>query len=139
MTTPKKNLRTRFIDSSRLTFALGAVACGLAVAGWLDADAASPEAGIEPEDADMSAYDQGLVEYEIGHYAQALQHFRSAAAAGDVRAPERLALMHRFGERLYGDQVAVDPVEAAHWANVAANQKRAVATAAASGKHGVAP
>lgn len=59
----------------------------------------------------------GLAEYEIGHYAAAAHQFRRAAELGDARAPAMLALMYRYGERLYGSQIRADGVEAAYWAD----------------------
>ena len=61
----------------------------------------------------------GLAEYEIGHYAAAVHQFRRAAELGDARAPEMLALMYRFGERLYGSQVRADATAASYWADMA--------------------
>lgn len=64
----------------------------------------------------------GMAEYEIGHYALAAQHFRRAAEMGDARSPEILALMYRYGERLYGNQVRADAAEAARWAAMASER-----------------
>jgi TPR repeat protein len=69
------------------------------------------------------AFAHGIAEYETGHYAQAVRYFRQAADAGDARAPEILALMYRFGHRLYGDQLQEDATEAARWAKVAAERR----------------
>jgi len=69
-----------------------------------------------------AAFAQGIAEYDAGHYAQAVQHFRQAADTGDARAPQILALMYRFGDRLYGSQVREDATEAARWAKVAAER-----------------
>lgn len=88
------------------------VACAL----WLQ----SASAGNTESDAFLAL---GLAEYEIGHYAAAAQQFRRAAAMGDARAPEMLALMYRFGERLYGSQIRADAAAAAHWADVAADRR----------------
>ncbi len=109
----------------------------LAAASWLiTANAALPDNGVEAKvSATADAVcQQGLAEYEIGHYAQAVQYFRSAAELGDARSPELLALMYRLGERLYGDQVRADALEAALWAGVAADRRRAANTAAISAK-----
>ncbi len=54
---------------------------------------------------------------------------------GDKRAPEVLAMMYRMGQRLYGDQVHVDTVEAARWAAIAAERSGVSATAPASLRH----
>ena len=106
----------------------------LAVIGWMiTAQAAVPDAGVGAKAGALS--EQGLAEYEIGHYAQAVQYFRSAAALGDARSPELLALMYRLGERLYGDQVRADAIEAARWAEMAADRRRAADTIAVSAKH----
>ena len=66
---------------------------------------------------------QGLTEYEIGHYAAASRHFRDAAANGNARAAEILALMYRFGDRLYGSQFGADAVESARWTAIAAERR----------------
>lgn len=90
---------------------------------WLGSThAADPDAS--------AAYERAQSAYETGHYALALEHFRKAAELGDVRSPSVLALMYRFGGRLYGDQVPADPGEAARWAVVAATRLGAIAVAA---------
>jgi TPR repeat protein len=66
---------------------------------------------------------QGIVEYEIGHYAVAVGHFRRAAELGDLRSAEILALMYRLGQRLYGDQFSVDAREAARWTELAVERR----------------
>jgi TPR repeat protein len=66
---------------------------------------------------------QGIVEYEIGHYALAAEHFRRAAKLGDLRSAEILALMYRHGQRLYGDQFSVDAREAARWTELAVERR----------------
>ncbi len=97
----------------------------LAAAGWLvTANAADPDTQVEAS----ALCEQGLAEYEIGHYVQAVAYFRSAAELGDARAIEVLALMYRLGERLYGGQVRVDKFEAARWAAVAAVRRQAAVT-----------
>lgn len=68
---------------------------------------------------------QALLEYAAGHYASASAHFAVAAEHGNRRAAETLTLMYRFGEQLYGESFRADPVKAAHWANIAAAQRRA--------------
>ncbi|MEO8345701.1 MAG: hypothetical protein ABI607_08410, partial [Betaproteobacteria bacterium] len=50
--------------------------------------------------------------------------FQSAAETGDARSAEILALMYRFGPRLYGDQVTVDAAKSAYWAALAADRRR---------------
>jgi len=93
--------------------------CGLILAaGWLTIAHAG--------DRDLALLrEQGLLEYDIGHYAAAVILFQSAAEAGDARSAEVIALMYRFGPRLYGDQVAVDAAKSAHWAAIAADRRRA--------------
>ena len=72
---------------------------------------------------------QGLAEYEIGHYAVASDHFRHAAELGDARSAEILTLMYRYGERLYGNQIRADLAEARRWAAMAAERHfRPIAT-----------
>lgn len=72
--------------------------------------------------AAATSREEGLLAYERGHYAAAIVHFRDAALAGDARSAEILALMYRYGPRLYGAQVPADPVEAARWAAIAAQR-----------------
>ncbi len=75
---------------------------------------------------------EGLAAYERGHDAEAAAYFRRAAELGDARSAEILALMYRFGRRLYPGGVPSDAAEAAKWAAVAADSRRreaAVATA----------
>lgn len=72
--------------------------------------------------------EQGLLEYDRGHYVAALIHFQHAAEAGDPRSAEILALMYRFGAQLYGDQVAADAGKCAHFAAMA-SERRLVAVA----------
>jgi len=72
--------------------------------------------------------EQGLLEYENGHYAAAAIHFQNAAESGDARSAEVLALMYRFGARLYGEQVHADAAKSAHWAAVAADRRFVAAT-----------
>jgi TPR repeat protein len=73
---------------------------------------------------------EGLAAYERGHDAEAAAHFRRAAELGDARSAEMLALMYRFGPRLYPGGVPDDAAEAAKWAAVAADARRREATAA---------
>ena len=95
--------------------------CGLIfAAGWLTFAHASDPA-VE------SQREHGLLEYNNGHYSAAMIHFQIAAEAGDSRSAEILAMMHRFGPRLYGDQVTVDAVKSAHWAAMASRRRVAVA------------
>ena len=54
-----------------------------------------------------------------------------AAELGDARSAEVLALMYRFGPRLYPGSVPDDAAEAAEWAAVAADARRREALAAA--------
>jgi len=68
--------------------------------------------------------EDGLLEYERGHYAAALTYFRGAAVSGDPRSAEILALMYRFGPRLYGDGVPADAAESARWAAAATQGRR---------------
>lgn len=92
--------------------------CGLILgAGWL----AIAHAG----DRDLSLLrEEGLLEYENGHYATAVILFQRAAEGGDAGSAQIIALMYRFGPRLYGDQVAVDAAKSAHWAAMAADRRR---------------
>ncbi len=68
--------------------------------------------------------EQGLLEYDNGHYAAAVILFQGAAEAGDTRSAEIIALMYRFGPKLYGKQVAVDAAKSAHWVAIAADRRR---------------
>ncbi len=82
---------------------------------------AAPAGATEVE----AAYQRALLEYECGHYARSIEHFRLAAELGDARSPGVLALMYRMGERLYGDQVRADEAEADRWTAVAVDRYRA--------------
>jgi TPR repeat protein len=53
-----------------------------------------------------------------------------AAEAGDVRSAEMLALMYRFGPRLFAPGVAADAAESAKWAAIAADMRRREAAGA---------
>lgn len=78
--------------------------------------------------ADPSAWrDEGLAQYEMGHYTAAAAAFRRAADDGDPRSAEILALMYRYGPRLYGDAFPADASEAARWAAVATQRRTAQA------------
>ena len=92
--------------------------CGMILAaGWLTiAHAGDRDSALLRE--------QGLLEYDNGHYAAAVILFQGAAEAGDARSAQIIALMYRFGPRLYGDQVAVDAAKSAHWAAIAADRQR---------------
>jgi TPR repeat protein len=72
---------------------------------------------------------QGLLEYEIGHYTEAVGHFRTAAEAGDVRSAEILCLMYRLGSTVYGERIEASRSQAARWAALAADGQLAIATA----------
>lgn len=74
--------------------------------------------------------DEGLAALERGHDAEAAAYFRRAAAAGDARSAEILALMYRFGPRLFPGGVPVDAAEAGRWAAVAVDARRREAAAA---------
>lgn len=109
------------------------VNCMLVAAGWLITAHGSIAGG---SNADAHAlFEQGLAEYEIGHYAQAIRDFKRAADEGDARSTEILALMYRFGERYYGNQVHADSVEAARWVNFAVDRRLVAITAAAAAGH----
>lgn len=76
--------------------------------------------------------ERGLQEYANGHYAMAVMHFRRAAEEGDARSAEILALMYRFGPRLYGAGVPEDPAESARWAALAGGRRAMSSAVAAS-------
>jgi len=84
---------------------------------------ATPVAQI-PRGVTAAGLADGLAAYERGHDAQAIAYFRRAAEAGDARSAEILALMYRFGPRLFHAGVPADPAEAAKWAAVAAEARR---------------
>lgn len=103
-----------------------AQACSGGAGGGMDAT------GNECRDGDRfvapaTSREQGLLDYERGHYAAALVHFRDAALAGDTRSAEILALMHRFGPQLYGAGVPADRDASARWAAIAAERRAAAA------------
>ena len=85
--------------------------------------------------ADPAAWrEQGLAEYERGHYAAAAAAFRHAADEGDARSAEILALMYRYGSGLYGAAFAGDAAEAKRWAATAADRRQARIVAKAAGR-----
>ena len=79
-----------------------------------------------------SLREQGLLEYDKGHYAAAVAHFQNAADAGDARSAEILSLMYRFGAQLYGDQVTADANKSAHYLATALDRRRVAAMNPAS-------
>ena len=105
-----------------------------ALRGWIVA-CACVSIGLSTAQANgtdaEAARAQGLLEYEIGHYTQAVDHFRSAAEAGDARSAEILCLMYRLGATLYGNQIPASPPDVARWAALAADRRLATATTVA--------
>ncbi len=81
----------------------------VALAAFSSAASASPDAWARAD-----------AEYDVQHYAQALQIYQQLASQGDVRAAEMAGLMHAQGEKLYGDAVARNPAEAARLLSMAA-------------------
>ena len=77
---------------------------------------------------------QGLDDYERGHYDAALKFFRRAAQQGDLRSAEMIVLMHRHNAALYGGRVLVDTVEAKKWADVVARGAQATMAAGAQAR-----
>ncbi len=76
-----------------------------------------------------------LGEYDKGHYGEAARQLRHAAELGDAPAAETLANMYRVGERLYGDQIRADAVQAARFSAMASALRRAsVITSSPSGR-----
>lgn len=73
--------------------------------------------------------ERGLAAYERGHDADAAAYFRRAAEAGDARSAEILALMYRFGTKLFPQGVTADAAESAKWAAIAADARRREAAA----------
>lgn len=57
-------------------------------------------------------YEAGLEAAHEFRYAEALQHFRKAAAAGDRNAMRTSGLMLLLGSRLYGQEIRSVPSEA---------------------------
>jgi TPR repeat protein len=82
----------------------------------------------------VSLREEGLVAYERGHDAEAVACFRRAAEAGDARSAEMLALMYRFGPRLFAPGVSADAAESAKWAAVAAEARWREAPAAVAAR-----
>jgi len=86
--------------------------------------------GTDPE----AARAEGLLEYENGHYTEAVRHFRNAAEAGDARSAEMLCLMYRLGATLYGNQIPASPADVARWAALAADRQLVIAATAVPGR-----
>jgi hypothetical protein len=100
--------------------------CVLVIAaGWLTLAHASDPA-VE------NLREQGLLEYDCGHYVAAVIHFQHAAEAGDARSAEILALMYRFGAQLYGDQLPADAAKSAHFAAMVSDRRLITVTNPAS-------
>ena len=95
----------------------------------------SPGAGFDRSTGNdhapaVTLRNQGLEDYERGHYDAAVRLFRRAAQQGDIRSAEMIVLMHRHNAQLYGGRVAVSEFEMKTWADVVA---RAAEAALASG------
>jgi hypothetical protein len=107
--------------------------CSGGTAGGMNATGC--ECNTPPEDDSAeSAFRRGIGEYESARYADAMVQLQRAAELGDVRAAEILALMYRYGERLYGDQVRADAAKAAHFAALAARFREMSRTEASAVK-----
>ena len=105
------------------------------------ADAAGPQcnapggafelsSGVDVAPA-VALRNQGLDDYERGHYDAAVRLFRRAAELGDIRSAEMIVLMHRHNAQLYGGRVAVSAVEAKKWTDVVARATQATVAAGA--------
>lgn len=66
-------------------------------------------------------------EYEVQHFAAALDAFERGGHSGDLRSQEMAALMHLYGNVLYGAQVPRDERRAEEWLMRAALQGSEVA------------
>jgi TPR repeat protein len=77
--------------------------------------------------ASPEAWQRANGEYEVQHYAQALEIYEQLAATGDARAAELAGHMLAMGESLYGDTVQRDPVRATRLLAQAADADRPVA------------
>jgi TPR repeat protein len=60
-------------------------------------------------------WEQALVEYEIGHYREAISWLSIAGENNDVRAQQMLGMMYAYGESLYGTAVPRDLGLARAW------------------------
>jgi len=78
-----------------------------------------------PYPARATDFDDAMLFYEQGVYVHALDRFRAAAIAGDVRAQEILAFMYALGSQTYPG-VPRDTRAAAHWFDLAARGGRPV-------------
>ena len=101
----------------------GAQVCSGGSGGGMDATGndcnTPPAASAAAEPSRNAALDyrtQAIAAYESGHYPVAARFFRIAAEQGDAHSAETLALMYRYGSRIYGPSFAADPKLAAHWA-----------------------
>ena len=71
--------------------------------------------------ASPEAWAQANAEYEVQHFAQALEIYQQLAAKGDAQAAERAGHMLAQGERLYGNAVPRDTARAVELLKQAAN------------------
>jgi hypothetical protein len=79
--------------------------------------AAADQAAVSPS-TDV-VWTRAIELYDTGHYADAMADLRVAALHGHPFAADMLALMYRFGERLYGAEVHADAAQAARFTALA--------------------
>lgn len=104
---------------------MDATGCDCNLATGTDTGAATPRAESAATPGQYS-FERGIDEYEKGDYANAVLLLKRSAESGDVRAAEVLALMYRFGKQLFGNAVRNDPIEGAHFAELATRLRRVV-------------
>ena len=66
---------------------------------------------------------EAIAAYDAGRYAEAGELFRIAAENGDARSAGTLALMYRFGPRMFSAGFAADTTLASFWAAKAAEAR----------------
>lgn len=84
------------------------------VAAALAALAVFPLAAAAQQDT-RDAWEQALIEYDAGHYRDAVSWLAIAAENNDVRAQQMLGMMHVYGPALYGAAVPRDLGLAKAW------------------------
>jgi hypothetical protein len=84
-----------------------ALCIGVALAGavvWANAQASPPK-----------HFDDAMLEYEVGHYAQAYAGFATLADQGHAEAARLAWQMWRYGPQLYHQRFVAEPAQLSRW------------------------